>query len=92
MPSAPLSDDQQAQVQALAQAIRARSAGWTIVAAGIALSCGATLLQQAHVAIHPRYFDHNALYHVLQGGALVLLYVGFRRAALPNARERLHAR
>src|SRR5438552_19210437 len=36
------------------------------------------LLQQANVSIHPVYFDHNAVYHVLQGIALVLLYRGFR--------------
>jgi len=66
-------------VAAVREAIRARSAGWTLIAAGFALSAGAALLQQAGVAIHPVYFDHNALYHVVQGMALVLLYVGFQR-------------
>jgi len=61
------------------EAIRARSAGWTLIAAGFALSAGAALLQQAGVAIHPVYFDHNAVYHVVQAVALVLLYVGFQR-------------
>jgi hypothetical protein len=32
------------------------------------------------IALHPAYFDHNALYHVVQGVALVLFYQGFRRA------------
>jgi hypothetical protein len=61
------------------EAIRARSAGWTLIAAGFALSAGAALLQQAGVAIHPVYFDHNAVYHVVQAVALVLLYLGFQR-------------
>ena len=78
-------------VAAVVQAVRARSTEWTFVAAGFALSSGATLLQQARVAIHPQYFDHNALYHVLQGGALMLLYLGFRRASLPSARASMHA-
>ena len=42
------------------------------------LSVLAALLQQARIAIHPVYFDHNALYHVVQAAALVLLYFGFR--------------
>ena len=31
----------------------------------------------------PEHFDHNAVYHVLQGVALVLLYRGFLRAEAP---------
>jgi hypothetical protein len=34
------------------------------------------------VSIH-EHFDHNAVYHVLQGVALVLLYRGFLRAEAP---------
>jgi hypothetical protein len=41
----------------------------------------AALLQQARVSIHPVYFNHNAVYHVVQGIALVLLYRGFLRTA-----------
>jgi hypothetical protein len=33
------------------------------------------------VVLHPVYFDHNALYHVVQGIALVMIYVGFLRVA-----------
>jgi hypothetical protein len=59
------------------KAIRARSGRWTLVACGLALSATAALLQQARVALHPVYFDHNAVYHVVQAAALVLLYLGF---------------
>ncbi len=62
------------------QALRERG-GWTLIALGLALSVGAALLQQLEVALHPVYFDHNAVYHVVQACALVLLYLGFRRVA-----------
>jgi len=57
------------------------------VTAGLALSAVAALLQASRVAIHPIYFDHNAVYHVLQAIALVLLYLGFHeRRTDPAAR------
>ncbi len=65
---------------ALGQAIRTRSGGWTLIAAAFICSALAAVLQQAHVSLHPVYFDHNALYHVVQGVAVVLLYFGFRSA------------
>jgi hypothetical protein len=65
---------------AAARAIRERG-GWSPVAGGLALSGGAAALQQLEVALHPVYFDHNAVYHVVQAAALVLLYAGFRRIA-----------
>jgi Family of unknown function (DUF6962) len=60
------------------QAARTRSAGWILIAVSFAISALAAALQQARVSIDPKYFDHNAVYHVLQGIALVLLYRGFR--------------
>jgi hypothetical protein len=71
------------------QAIRGRSAGWTLIATGLATSVGAALLQQAEVSVHPLYFDHNAVYHVVQAIALVALYLGFRR--VPEAATGVHA-
>jgi hypothetical protein len=65
------------------QAIRSRDTGWTLIAIGLITSAGAAMLQQAKVAVHPVYFDHNAVYHVVQGVALVFLYFGCRRAPLP---------
>ncbi len=67
------------------QAIRGRDTGWTLIAIGLIMSAGAAMLQQAKVALHPVYFDHNAVYHVVQGIALVFLYFGCRRAPLPPA-------
>ncbi|MGH9399050.1 MAG: DUF6962 family protein [Thermoanaerobaculia bacterium] len=35
-------------------------------------------IEQAGVGLHPVYLDHNALYHVIQAGALLMLFLGFR--------------
>jgi hypothetical protein len=67
-------------IAAVREAVRRSAQAWWLLAAAFALSIVAALLQQLQVALHPVYFDHNALYHVLQGIALVLLYFGFRRA------------
>ena len=64
------------------QASRSGDATWMLISGGLALSLLAALLQQAHVAIDPVYFDHNALYHVVQAAALVVLYFGFRAVRL----------
>lgn len=50
-----------------------RAAGW--IAAGAALSVVAGLIQALRVAPHPQ-FNHNDLFHVIQTGALYLLYRG----------------
>jgi hypothetical protein len=70
-------------IAAAVQAARTRSVPWALIAGGFAISIVAALLQQAGVSIHPRYFNHNAVYHVVQGIALVLLYYGFLRAPAP---------
>jgi len=61
------------------QAVQSRSMAWALIAVSLAISVVAAALQQARVSIHREHFDHNAVYHVLQGIALVLLYRGFRR-------------
>ena len=61
------------------EALRSRDIAWRWVAGGLVVSALAALAQQRRVALHPAYFDHNALYHVIQAAALVLLYVGFAR-------------
>ncbi len=67
-------------VGATVRALRS-GGGWTLIALGLALSAGAAALQQLKVALHPVYFDHNAVYHVVQAVALVVLYSGLRRVA-----------
>jgi hypothetical protein len=75
-------------VAATSRAIR-DGGGWILIALGLALSAGAALLQQLEVALHPVYFDHNAVYHLVQALALVLLYFGFRRVAKSPAKQRV---
>jgi hypothetical protein len=52
---------------------QAASAPW--IAAGVAVSAAAGAIQAAWIAPHPR-FNHNDLYHLVQIGALWLLYRG----------------
>ena len=54
--------------------------GFRLAAAGLVLSFVAAVLQQLGVGVHPEWLDHNALYHVIEGVALVLLYAGMTRA------------
>jgi len=54
----------------------ARPIGWGIF--GLSLTLIAAGIQRLGIAIHPRYFDHNALYHVVQGVALWMIFVAAR--------------
>jgi hypothetical protein len=42
--------------------------------AGLALTVVAAIGQRLRVAIHPVYFNHNALYHAFQGIALLMIF------------------
>lgn len=55
---------------------RSSALAWGIV--GLALTFVAAAVQQLRVAIHPVYFNHNALYHVIQGISLFLLFLSAR--------------
>ncbi|MFY9342746.1 MAG: hypothetical protein WAT39_09670 [Planctomycetota bacterium] len=48
---------------------------------GLLLTLVAGGLQQTGVALHPRYFDHNALYHAVQAIALLLVFRSTRELA-----------
>jgi hypothetical protein len=45
---------------------------------GLVLTFLAAGVQQVKIAIHPVYFDHNALYHLIQFVALWLVFVAAR--------------
>jgi hypothetical protein len=53
-----------------------RAIRWGVT--GLALTLVAASVQQLRVAIHPVYFNHNALYHVIQGAALGMIFVAAR--------------
>ncbi len=55
---------------------------------GLLLTLVASGLQQGRVGFHPIYFNHNALYHLLQAVALYLIFCGARWfLAAPRVRE-----
>ena len=47
---------------------------------GVCVMLFAAAAQQAKLGIDPRYFDHNALYHVLQAVALFMLFFAARES------------
>jgi hypothetical protein len=47
---------------------------------GVCTMLFAAAAQQAKIGIHPVYFDHNALYHVLQGVALYMVFLAARES------------
>jgi hypothetical protein len=53
-----------------------RAIRWGV--AGLALTLVAAAVQQVRVGIHPIYFNHNVLYHVIQGAALGMIFVAAR--------------
>jgi hypothetical protein len=48
-------------------------------AVGILLSVVAAGVQQAKLGLHPRYMTHNAVYHIIQGVSLFLVFASARR-------------
>lgn len=61
--------------------VRTRNGAVGIGVVGLLLTFVAAAVQQLGIGLHPRYFNHNALYHVIQGVALVMIYRGARAVA-----------
>jgi hypothetical protein len=57
---------------------RGRSQAAALGALGLLLSIAGAILQQTKLGIHPVWFNHNDLYHVIQAGALWLLHLAGR--------------
>jgi hypothetical protein len=47
---------------------------------GLVLTFAGAGVQQLRIGLHPVYFNHNALYHLIQAAALLMIYVGARWA------------
>ena len=65
----------------LAFSVHYRAEGETPVLIGLTglfLTLVAAAVQQSGIALHPKYFNHNALYHVLQAVALFLVFRAFQ--------------
>lgn len=58
--------------------LRTRERAVAYGVAGLALTFVAAAVQQLRVAIHPVYFNHNALYHTIQAAALLLIFLSAR--------------
>lgn len=56
---------------------RARPFLW--ISTGTLISFGAAFIQQAGIAIHPTYFNHNSTYHLVQAIGLSVLFNGASR-------------
>jgi hypothetical protein len=52
---------------------------WFWMFTGIVISFVAAALQFLRIGIHPVYFNHDAVYHVVQAAALAILFVSFLR-------------
>jgi hypothetical protein len=62
----------------LRAAVRERTSWARLGAFGLALTFGAAAIQQLRIGLHPVYFNHNALYHLVQAVGLALLFVASR--------------
>lgn len=62
--------------------LAARTRSWNagLGVAGVGLTLIAAVVQQQGIGLHPHHFDHNALYHVIQGVAFACLFVAGRSA------------
>ena len=63
------------------QYARGRERRILVALSGLGLTFVAAAVQQSGIALHPTYFNHNALYHLIQAVALWLLFLGFRAIA-----------
>ncbi len=56
---------------------------------GLLLMIAGAIVQRLRLALHPAYFIHNALFHVIQMAAFLLVFVAGRHlVAVPPAAER----
>ena len=51
-----------------------RQPAMAVGTAGLALTVAAAVVQQLQIALHPRYFNHNTLYHFIQAIALLMIF------------------
>jgi hypothetical protein len=58
--------------------LRKKKPAFLIGFLGVCIMLFAAAAQQAKLGIDPRYFDHNALYHVLQAIALFMVFLAAR--------------
>lgn len=57
--------------------LRKHTFAWIGVLTGVILSFVAAAIQYLQIGIHPIYFNYNALYHMIQGVALAVIFLSF---------------
>ena len=67
---------------------RHRAAGPRWGATALALMFVGSIVQFRRVAVHPVYFNHNALYHAIEAIALLFMFGAARWAIATSARPR----
>ncbi len=65
-------------ILSLVRYLKQRSPDHLWIFAGLCISFVAAAVQALKVPIHPIYFNHNALYHVVQAAGLWTLFIGAR--------------
>ena len=73
---------------AVARYAATRSRASLYLVLGTGLSFAAAAVQVLKVDLHPRYFNFNALYHAVQGVALVCFFAALRRLQAGEAQSR----
>jgi len=63
---------------------RHRKSEFLIGFLGVCTMLLAAAAQQAKIGINPRFFDHNALYHLLQAVALFMVFLAARESTQPQ--------
>jgi hypothetical protein len=58
---------------------RSRDGATLLGLAGLLLTLVAAAVQHLQISLHPRYFNHNAFYHLLQGVALIAIFIAARK-------------
>ncbi len=67
---------------------REKNGSFLVAACGLVLTFAAALFQQFELGIHRVYFNHNAVYHIIQAGALFLIFLGGRRLVATEFKTR----
>jgi hypothetical protein len=56
--------------------MKTRASSFLFVIGGLLVSFVAAYIQQARIAFHPEFFNHNSTYHLVQAFGLLLLFKG----------------
>lgn len=69
---------------------RSRDGATLLGVAGLLLTLVAAAVQHLQISLHPLYFNHNAFYHLLQGVALVAIFIAARKLAQQPAKPQVN--